>query len=90
LSDPVLAYQNVNVVGHNDEAVELKAALFPVTKDGVHHEIGVCGALEYASACVSDRSDCEGLRFDANPLRGMGGHISGAKALSWAHRRCPG
>ena len=39
-------YQDVNVVGHDDEAVESKAALFAVARERVHHEVGVCSALK--------------------------------------------
>ena len=76
--------QDVNVIGHDDEAVELKAALFAVTRERIHHEVGVCGALKDAPALMGDRSDGEGFGLNANALRGIGGHISGAKApLSW-------
>src|SRR5258707_14117169 len=48
--------QDVNVVGHDDEAVESKAALFAVTRERVHHEVGVCGALKDLTALMGDRS----------------------------------
>jgi len=72
--------EDVNVLGHDDEAVKLKAALFAVTKERIHHEIGVCGPLKDAAAFVGDSSDGEGLGLNANALGGIGGHISGAKA----------
>lgn len=77
--------QDVNVVRHDDEAVESKATLFAVTRERIHHEVGVCGALKDATALMGDRSDGEGFGLNANALRGIGGHISGAKApiLCW-------
>jgi hypothetical protein len=72
--------QDVNVVGHDDEAVELEATLFAVTRERVHHKVGVCGALKDATAFIGDRGDSEGFRLNSNALRRIGGHISGAKA----------
>jgi hypothetical protein len=72
--------QDVNVVGHDDEAVELKAALFAVTRERIHHEVGVCGALKDAPALMGDRGNGEGFGLNANAVGGIGGHISGAKA----------
>jgi hypothetical protein len=82
--------QNVNVFRHNDEAVESKAALFAVAKERIHHKVGVCGALKDATALMGDRSDGEGFGFNANALRGIGGHISGAKARFVCRFKCPG
>ena len=76
--------QDVNVVGHDYEAVELKAALFAVTRERIHHEVGVCGALKDATALG------EGFGLNANAVGGIGGHISGAKARSCVGLRCPG
>jgi len=72
--------QDVNVVRHDDEAVESKATLIAVTSERVQHEVGVCGALKDATALMGDRSDGEGFGLNANALRGIGEHISGAKA----------
>lgn len=72
--------QDVNVVGHNDEAVELKASLFAVTRERVHHKVGVFGALKDAPALMGDRGDGEGFGLNANAAGGIGRHISGAKA----------
>jgi hypothetical protein len=72
--------QDVNVVGHDDEAVEPEAALFAVTRECVHHEVGVCGALKDATALMGDRGDSEGFGLNAYAVGGIGGHISGAKA----------
>lgn len=72
--------QDVNVVGHDDEAVESKATLFAITREGIQHEVGVCGALEYATALMGDRGYGEGFGLNANAVGGVGGHISGAKA----------
>jgi hypothetical protein len=65
--------QDVNMVGHNDEALELKATLFAVTRDCIHHEVAVCGALKDATALMGDRGDGEGFGLNANALRGIGG-----------------
>jgi hypothetical protein len=70
----------VNVVGHDDEAVESKAALFAVARERVHHKDGVCGALKDAMALMGDRGDGEGFGLNANAVGGIGRHISGAKA----------
>jgi hypothetical protein len=82
--------QDVNVVGHDNEAVESKATLVAVTRERVHHEVGVCGALKDAPALMGDRSDGEGFGLNANAVGGIGGHISGAKARFGVGVRCPG
>jgi hypothetical protein len=56
--------QDVNVVGHDDEAVESKAALSALARERVHYEVGVCGALKDATALMGDRSDGEGFRVE--------------------------
>jgi hypothetical protein len=82
--------QDVNVVRHNDEAVELKATLSAVSRERIHHEVSVCGALKDATALMGDRSDGKGFGLNANTLRGIGGHISGAKARFRVWVGCPG
>ena len=82
--------QSVQVIGHDDEAVELEAALFAVAEKGRHHEVGVGGALEDAVSLVRDRSDGEGLGIDSNSWVGKRRHISGAKAQFVVVRYCPG
>ena len=83
--------QDVNVIGHDDEAVELKATLFAVTRECVQHKVGVCGALKNATALMGDSSDGEGFGLNAKALGGIGGHISGAKAqICVVGVRCPG
>jgi hypothetical protein len=82
--------QEVNVVGHDDEAVKSKTTLFAVAKERIHHKVGVCGALKDAMALMGDRSDGEGFGLNANAFRGMRGHISGAKARFGVGVRCLG
>lgn len=82
--------QDMNVVGHDDEAVESKATLFAVARERVQHKVGVCGALKDATALMGDRSDGKGFGLNANAVGGIGGHISGAKAPIPGWVRCPG
>jgi hypothetical protein len=82
--------QDVNVVGHDDEAVEPEAALSAVARERIHHEVGVCGALKDATALMGNHGDREGFRLNANAFRGIGGHISGAKAPNSVLVKCPG
>ncbi len=66
----------VDVIGHDDEAVEREAGLIAVTEEDVHHEIRVGGALEDSVTLVCDGGDSEGLGLDSDAWAGIRRHIS--------------
>ena len=49
--------QGVEVIGHDDEAVELEAVCVAMTEEGRDNEIGVAGGLEEAPAMVGDEGE---------------------------------
>ena len=58
--------EHVDVIGHDDEAVEREAGLIAVTEEGVHHKIRVDGALENSVTLVRDGGDSEGLGLNSD------------------------
>jgi hypothetical protein len=66
----------VDVIRHDDEAVEREAGLIAVTEEGVHHEIRVGGTLEDSVTLVCGGGDSEGFGLDSNAWAGIRRHIS--------------
>jgi hypothetical protein len=74
--------QNVEVIGHDDEAVEEEAALVAVSNQRSDKEFSVGGSLEDAVALMADGSQSVGLRLQAHG-RIAGEHVPGTKARSF-------
>ncbi len=72
--------QGVEMVRHDDEAVECEAGLITVPKKCVDHESRSRGALEDAAALRCDNSDGERFGIDSHSRAAIRRHISGAKA----------
>lgn len=68
--------QDVDVVRHYDEGVELEFAGVAVAEESSDEEFGGFGALEETAALVGDSGEGVGLRFQAH----MGGRVPGAEA----------
>lgn len=79
----------MDVIGHDDEAVELEAALISMLEEDRDEEFGVGCALEVAMLLEGRDGDRVGALRLAN--RGHGGkHTPGAKApLLWQGERGP-
>lgn len=58
--------QDVDVIRHDDEAVQEEASLIAVAEDGCDKQFGVGGTLEDAAAVVTDGGKRIGLRFEAH------------------------
>jgi len=58
--------EDVDVVGHDDEAVELEAGLVAITEEGRDEEVGVGGALEVAMLLEGGDGDGLGARLAAD------------------------
>ena len=58
--------EDVNVVRHDDESVEGKAALVAIAEESLNHQLGVRGALEQALTLMGEDSDGVGLRLLAD------------------------
>jgi hypothetical protein len=65
--------QDVDVVGHDDESVELESAGVAIAEECVDEEFGGCGALEEATTLVSYGSEGVGLGFEAHGGRACPG-----------------
>jgi hypothetical protein len=55
----------VDVVGHDDEDVELIFARVAVAEERGDEQFGDGGALEDAASLVGDRGECVGLGFES-------------------------
>jgi hypothetical protein len=70
----------VEMIRHDDEAVEREAGLIAVSKKRVDHELRGCSALEDAASLMCDNSDGERFGIDSHSWAAIRMHISGAKA----------
>jgi hypothetical protein len=82
--------QDVEMVRHDDEAMECEAGLIAVPKQRVDHELRGCSALEDAVALMCDNSDGERFGIDSHSWAAIRRHISGAKAQIYGEGECPG
>lgn len=82
--------EEVDVVGHDDEGMELVEALVAVVLEGFDEEFGVGGELEEAAAVVRDCGDEESAGSGGSWRLGHVGSLVGGLALRTAFGRAEG
>ena len=60
--------EDVDVFGHDDEGVELIAALIAVVKEGLEQQVGVCGSGEDRTTAIGDGGGRVGVRHGGRSI----------------------
>jgi len=71
--------EDVNVIGHDDEAVEGEAFLVAIAEERLDHELGVCSALEDPFTLMRKDREGVGLRLLTDSGHGKDGIPQGLK-----------
>jgi len=79
--------EDVGVVGHDGEGVELVAVLIAVVEQEFQHHVGVCGAGEQGSALMGDEGDGVGLHNVWRQDTRTGSGCAGVPRWIWKGRR---